>query len=487
MKRNSAIKALLLATACTVSVAAVHGQATNSGDIRGIVTDPSGAVIPDVTVTVTNTNTGVTKVLMTNKAGLYDTSSIVVGNYSLKFERSGFEIYSRPQVSLQVGISTVNAIMTVGAVSDSVVVNSDLPLLDTESGTQQTTLDAPSMQLLPNVGQDWENFAILIPGSAGLAGNTNPGQLISANGNLPYNNVLSDGSSTTLGTSSNSDVNVFETVQEVQISTSAFSAQYGIGGIIFNQISKGGTSQFHGSAYDYFQSDEFNANGNYRFNNANFEKINRYRYNNLGASIGGPIAIPILNLRHKAFFYFDYDQIINNGTASGTNDIPTPAVMSGDFTGQGLLYDPTTQTMGMDANGNPYPIRKTFLSEYGANAIPAALLDKVAVNFQKFYPTPSNHIAGGQFEPGVMQIPGVTQKNFFAQVPQQSPSRRYFGRIDYDINSKNRITGSMTQGDSPGFSPNTVTASPIGFGKYRHHPPKPPDLGCLYDQPSPHQ
>ena len=204
-------------TLCALAIVAllagpVYGQATNSGDIRGSVTDPSGAVIPDVTVTVTNVETGVTKVIRTNGAGLYDTSSIVVGTYSVLFERPGFEKFSRPHISLQVGTSTVNATLKVGTTTDTVTVNSDIPLLDTESGTQQTTLEARSMQDLPNVGQDWENFAILIPGSSGLPGQTSPGQQISANGNLPYNNVLSDGSSTTLGTSGNSDVNIFETV-----------------------------------------------------------------------------------------------------------------------------------------------------------------------------------------------------------------------------------------------------------------------------------
>ena len=465
MYRNKAIKAVILSTVCATAFGIGHGQATNSGDIRGVVTDSTGAVVPDVTITVTNLNTGITKILKSNKAGLYDTSSIVVGTYSLTFERSGFELYSRPSISLQVGTSTVNAIMTVGATTDSVVVNQDLPLLDTESGTQQTTLDAKSMQQLPNVGQDWENFAILIPGSAGLPGQTNPGQQISANGNLPYNNVLSDGSSTTLGTSSNSDVNIFETVQEVQISTSAFSAQYGIGGIIFNQISKGGTSKFHGAAYDYFQSSEFNSNGNYLYTAMQTpQTVGRYRYNNFGGSIGGPVAIPILSLNKKAFFYFNYDQIINNGTAQGLNDIPTADIMNGIFPVQSLIYDPTTQTIGHDANGTAFPIRKTFLSEYGTNAIPANLFDKVSANFQKLYPTPSNHIAGGVFSAGQTNGQGVVQKNFAAQVPQQSPSRRYFGRLDYDINAKNRLTGSVTQGDAPGFSPNEVTFSPVGFG-----------------------
>ena len=463
MQSSFATKALTMAAVCVLGLGAAHSQATNSGDLRGIVTDSTGAIVPDVTVTVTNVNTGVTKILKTNRAGLYDTSSIVVGTYSLTFERQGFSKFERSAISLQVGTSTVNATLTVGTTADSVVVNTDLPLLDTESGTQQTTLEAKSMQVLPNLGQDWENFAILLPGTAGVAGSDNPGQEISANGNLPYSNVLADGASVTLGTSANADVNVFETVQEVQISTSAFSAQYGIGGIIFNQISKCGTSQFHGSAYEYFQSNQFNANS-YQFSGT-ATRLPSYHYNNFGASIGGPIAIPFTGLRKKAFFYFDYDQIISHSATNATNDIPTTDVLNGVFTGANMqtIYDPTTQTLGTDSHGNVYPIRKSFISEYGSNAIPTGLFDKVAAGFKNFYPTPTNHIAGGVFLPGTgIDGEGINHKNFNAQVPQTNPERRYFGRIDYDVNTKNRVTFSVTEGDTPAFSPAQVAFAPVG-------------------------
>ncbi len=459
----NAIRVFAIGFACALSMSVANGQATNSGDIRGIVTDSTGALVSGVTVTVTNVDTGIVKVLETNNDGLYDTSSIVVGTYSLSFARDGFKTFTRSKVSLQVGTSTVNAALEVGATGDTVVVNTDIPLLDTETGTQKTTFEAKSLQILPNVGQDWENFAILIPGSAGVAGGVNPGQQISANGNLPYSNVLADGASVTLGTSSNADVNVFETVQEVQVSTSAFSAQYGIGGIIFNQITKGGTSQFHGSAYEYFQSSQFNANS-YQFNGTAVQ-LPKLRYNNFGASVGGPIAIPFTGLRKKAFFFFDYDQIVSHSNTSATNDIPTTDVLGGNFNGQNMqtIYDPTTQTIGHDANGNAYPIRQSFASEYGSNIVPTALFDKVAANFKNFFPTPSNHIAGGQFLPGTgIDGEGINHKNFNAQVPQSSPERRYFGRIDYDVNAKNRITGSVTEGDTPGFSPATVAFAPVG-------------------------
>jgi hypothetical protein len=440
-----------------VGMGSAYGQSTNSGDIRGIVTDSTGAAIPGATVTVTNKDTGVVKTLVTNGDGLYDTSSIVVGNYKLTFERPGFATFERSSVTLQVGTSTVNAALKVGSTSQEVVVNTDIPLLTTESGSQSTTLEAKTMAVLPNVGQDWENFAILIPGSSGTTGgsqgSTNPGQEISANGNLPYSNVLADGSTTTLSHSANSDVSTFESVAEVQISTSAFSAQYGIGGIIFNQISKGGTSQFHGSAYEYVQNDDFNAQPYLFYGNTS--KIPRVRYHNFGGSIGGPI------LKKKAFFYFNYDQIINNGSSSGTNSIPTTQVMAGDFTGQPLIYDPTTQVIATDAKGNPYPVRQSFLSEYGTNAVPLALQDQVAQNFQQFYPTPSNHIAGGLFLPGNNNN-GIIQNNFFALVPSGNPFKKYFGRLDYDITSHNRLTASVTSRDNPAFFPSVVSACPIG-------------------------
>lgn len=463
-----AIKHLMLIAGIACAASGAMAQSTGSGDIRGTVTDQTGALLSGVTVTVENLNTGVTKILTTNRDGLYDTSSIVVGQYSVMFERTGFAKYERASISLEVGTSTVNASLKVGSTTQQVVVNANnLPLLVTETGAQQTTLEADAMQLLPNIGQDWENFSILIPGSAGANGNqgtVNPGQYIAANGNLPYNNILSDGASTTLGASLNSDVNTFETVQEVQISTSAFSAQYGIGGIIFNQVSKGGTRHFHGSAYDYFQSNQFNANS-FQFA-GQMNPLAYDRDNNFGGSVGGPIDVPILGLKKKAFFYFNYDQIVNHGSASGTNSIPTPAIMAGDFTQQpneDIIYDPTTQTIAFDSHGNPYPVRQSFESEYGSNAIPSSLFDTVAVNFQKFYPTPTDHIAGGHFQTGNVTGQGILQNNFFALVPQSNPNRKYFGRIDYDVTPTNRITGSVTQGDIPAATPSVVTAAPVGY------------------------
>jgi len=436
-------------------------QSTNSGDIRGSVTDSSGALIPGVTVTVLDVDTGVAKDFTTNDSGLYDTSSIVTGPYSVTFTKDGFEKLVRGPVTVQVGFTTVNAQLNVGATSQEVTVTSDVTLLKTETSEQSTTLEAKSMEQLPQVagasGVSWENFMILLPGATGTPsgnqGSSNPGQEVAINGNLPYSNILADGASTTLSHSQNANPAIFETVSELQVNTSSFSAQYGIGGVIFNQVSKGGTSQFHGSAYDYLQNDALTAHSQFTTGPIPF-----LRYNNFGFAVGGPI------LKKKMFFFFDYDQIVDHGnnTSNPPNSVPTTAVMAGDFTGMQNIYDPTTQTMATDSKGNPYPVRKSFASEYGANAIPSSLFDQVAAKEQGFYPTPTNHIPGGAFLAGTLGPEGVLQHNFYSSQQQSTPYRKFFGRLDYDVKSNNRITMSDTQSDTPVIYPNQVSACPIG-------------------------
>jgi len=456
-------------------------QSTNSGDIRGTVTDATGALIPDVTVTVTNVDTGVAKTYTTNAAGLYDTNSIVAGPYTVTFSKGGFEKLVRGPVTVDVGFTTVNGELKVGAATEEVTVTTDVPLLQTENGEQNTTLEQKALVALPQVTQDWENFTILLPGAAGCSNNNdgqcsqgtnNPGQVVAVNGNLPYNNIIADGASTTLSHSQNANAATFENVAELQVNTSSFSAQYGIGGVIFNQVSKSGTNKFHGTAYDFIQNDAFTAYP-YEFGAAasTLPPIPFLRYNNFGGSIGGPI------LKNKMFFYFNYDQIVNHTNQHGTDSLPTDAFIGGDFslcTPQqsgppvcvNSLYDPTTQTIAHDALGNPYPVRQSFASEYGnGNKIPAALIDSVASKFQQaFFPTTASHPAFLTPHPPQEALGGEGEpiNNWYYNQGVSDPAKRYFGRLDYDVTPKNRITMSDTQADFayPGLS--TISNCPVG-------------------------
>jgi hypothetical protein len=445
------------------SGAACFAQSTNSGDIRGTVADATGAVIPGAKVTVLNDDTKVSKDYVADSAGLFDTGPIVAGNYTLTFTHEGFEELVRGPITLQVGVTNVNAQLNVGSIAQKVVVTTDVPLLRTESGEQSTTLDAETLSQLPQVGQDWSSFDILLPGAAGVTagtmGNTaqgsagtgtSNGTMLAVNGNLPFSTVLADGAATTLPASANSDINVQETVQEVQISTSAFSAQYGIGGILYNQISKGGSNSFHGSAYEYFQNDALNAN-NYTFGTNSSKPI--LRYNNFGGSIGGPI------LRQKMFFYFDYDKTIDNGgNAASLYSVPTPAVQGGDFSGAGLptIYDPQTTVVFQQTGTYTFPgdaapttcpcfQRTSFADEYhNGNIIPAGRLDPVAKAVQAYWPTSNT--------PGALQSNGIIANNYTYTSPAANPFIKFFGRLDYDVRSNNRLTISDTEGDNPGES-----------------------------------
>ncbi|HZD77953.1 MAG TPA: TonB-dependent receptor [Acidobacteriaceae bacterium] len=460
-----AIRRLRAAAICSALVLATCGafaQNTNSGDIRGIVTDSSGAAIPDTAVEVKDVDKNVIKTYTTNSAGFYDTGSITPDHYVLTFSKGGFGTLTRGPISLDVSTVTVDAGLKVGVTAQNIVVTTDIPLLSTESGAQEDTLKGSTISELPQTGADWENFVVFLPGAAGAPENANnapnPGQVASVNGNLPYASILADGATTTLPQSQNSDVAVLETVSEVKVSSSAFSAQYGIGGIVYNQITKGGTNQFHGAAYEYFQNDALNASP-YEFGATN-ASIPLLRYNNFGFSVGGPI------LKNKLFFFFDFDKTISRTGGTTFSTVPTQAVLNGDFSGPGFptIYDPFTQTIQQTGshvyNGSSTPtqcpcvIRTSFADEYGqGNKIPAALIDPVAKRIQSYFPAPNNA--------SQVNASGVQTNNLFTNIPNTNPFNKYFGRLDYDITGTQRLTVSETSSDNPGFNQG-IGICPIG-------------------------
>jgi hypothetical protein len=439
------------------AITRVRAQSSATGEIRGTVTDSTGAVIPHATVTVVNVNTGETKSVTTNNEGLYDTVSTPNGQYQVTIAASGFETQVLGPITLDVGTVTLNGRMKVGSESQRVEVTADsAALLQTESGEQSTTLDEKTMQQLPQVGQDWANFTILLPGSAGASsanGVTNPGAAVSLNGSMPYSgNFLSDGGSVTNPHSADVETDTFDTVAEVEIQDSNFSAQYGIGGVVFNQITKGGTNQFHGSAYEHFQNDALNARSYF---NAPGQPLPPLRFNQFGGSIGGPI------LRNRMFFFFNVDKTIDHQSYTGFASMPTDQ-LKGMNTPNGQ-FD-LTQLMPLDGNGNKIPVTDsngnnivnpcnnnvvyqgeifdpaTQTNVNGQmcrfpfaidNVIPASRIDSVAKNMLQYFPAPNQNTSLG--------ING----DYYYIVPTPYPSIRYFGRIDYDFSPKNRLTTSI--------------------------------------------
>jgi hypothetical protein len=400
-----------------------HAQNTNSVDIRGTVTDASKALLPEVTVTVRNDDTGVSKDFITNGEGIYDTVSTLPGNYTITFSKAGFEKVVHGPVALQVGTATVDAALNVGSTTQEVVVSSDVQAMHTENPEVENTFNTQALASLPNVTPSWQNFVKMLPGASGAprsnAGSSNPGVAMSINGTLPYySSYLVDGGTVRLPHSANIDNQITESIAEVSIVATSFSAQYGSGGNVFNIISKTGSNQWHGVAYEYLQNDALNARD--YFNSGAKAKL---RFNNFGGSFSGPMPL----MKNKMFFYFDYDQITKPNQSTQITTVPTDAMKQGYFDPAvfGIINDPQT--------GLPFP----------GNQIPLDRFDPVAVAIQKYYKEPN--------------ISGQVASNYRYLQTSSSPSRITLGRLDYDITNKNRLNFTILVHSNPANSTlNTV-------------------------------
>ncbi len=475
-------------------------QSRNTGEIRGTVADPSGAPVVGATVRLTNIDTGETKDFVTNQDGIYDTVSTPAGNYTISFTATGFKKLVRGPVTLQVDVITENGSLQVGAATETVTVEGGgAPLVETETGQQGAIMDFKTISELPQsgggiTGADWAAFNIYLAGASGATqgrtsqagGAWNAGDAVSINGNLPnFGNFLQDGASTTLPASYNNDDAVFETVQEVQINTNSFSAQYGMGGVMFNQITKSGTNGWHGSGYEFFSQNFLNAN-NY-FNEQAPKLIQNplnptgpeipniaaqvpyLRYDQFGASVGGPI------IKNKFFFFFDIDRIVNNSAANGYVTVPTAAMLQGDFTGMQPIYDPLTTTcpQGPPTCAATGPLSRTpFSAECGGlNMIPngtncggiPSRMDPVAlaiIRSKYGWPTAPQGVGKCDTADG---FPNQCSQNLYLAHINPAPVHRYFGRLDYNLSQNNRINFSITQKDNPGVD-NGLFACPLNCG-----------------------
>ena len=410
-------------------------QNSNSGDIRGTVTDSSGALIPGVNVTVTNNDTGVVNKFVTNRDGLYDTNSILPGNYTLQFTKDGFQTFKRGPVPLQVGIVTLDAVLKVGSATQEVEVSaSEAPLLKTENAEVSTTLPLDQLDELPNVdpANGWTYLLKLLPGATstpgmtngGGAGAENPGLDQAIGGTMPYfSSYLVDGGSIWLPHSANIDQGLSESVAEVNVIATDASAQYGGGGTVFNVITKSGTNQFHGSLYENFQNDDLDARDFFNRTGAK----GKQRFNYYGGAVGGPI------VKNKIFFYFNFQQLKNPNSSYASVSVPTPAMKAGCF-------DPALfgNNLTLDAahGGKPLTTNPAQCGNFNPNdwAIPTADFDPVAVNIQSYFLTPN--------------LSGL-QNNYQYLKPGNGDTMKTFGHLDYNITPKNRVNTSVTMHENP--------------------------------------
>jgi len=325
--------------------------------IVGTVTDPSGAVVPNVTITITNTATGVTKTTPTNEAGQYVFPDIQIGRYDVKGTAQGFKTQERKGVVLNANDRVrVDFQLAVGAATETVTVEASAINLQTESGEQSSLVDSKQITELATKNRTIYSYASLTTGASNLNPDTQvpvpvggASGNISFNGNRPGHNLyLLDGgeNSDRGGAGSSSVLPSMDAIAETQVLTSNYSAEYGLssGGTI-SSVTKSGTNKYHASAWEFFQNDALQARN---FFNPPPGKIAEFRYNVFGFNGGGPVP----GLNHKLFFFYNMEwRKLVNGTQINQT-VPQPDTYGGNFSG--FVPADVTDKAGAD-NGKAIP------------------------------------------------------------------------------------------------------------------------------------
>jgi Carboxypeptidase regulatory-like domain len=311
--------------------------------IVGTVSDPTGAAIPNVTVAITNTDTGKTVTIPTNDAGQYVAPDLPVGHYTVKATASGFKVTDRQGIVLNVGDRLrVDFSMTVGAKTESITVEANPIAVQSDTGEVSSLVNSKQITELATNGRTIYSYVVLTPGATGLTPDsqlpvpTGGNGSISFNGNRPTHNLyLLDGGENADrgGSSANSSVMPsMDAVAETQILTSNYSAEYGLSsGGTLSSVVKSGTQTIHASAWEFFRNDALDARG---FFNPAPQPVAELRYNIYGFNVGGPVTFGKLYnpSKTKTFFFYNMEwrKIIQGGSPINTK-VPDPTTYGGDF------------------------------------------------------------------------------------------------------------------------------------------------------------
>ena len=382
---------LALFTCIVLLPPAATGQEV-TGSIVGTVLDQTGAALSDATVTAREVRKGTVLSTKTDNTGSFRIERVPIGRYEVKVERTGFQTAVKPAFDLVLNqTARLNIDMKVGQTSESVEVNAAPPLLNTDTTEISTHIDSVATENLPLITRNYNQLTLLTPGAV----STNPGSFVSGqstfqvgrpyiNGNREQtNNYILDGMDN--NQNDNNEVGYapnVDAIQEFNLITQNPSAEFGnfLGGIV-NTTLKSGTNSYHGSAFEFLRNDIFNANewsNNLFGDDANgHEKVPRprLRYNQFGATFGGPI------IKDKLFFFVDYQgqRMVTPSTQSAS--VLSAAERAGDFSAIGVqLHFPGTNT----------PIPGNNLAAAGLALSPAA---QAIVN-SPFYPLPNNGTNG---------------------------------------------------------------------------------------------
>jgi|YNPMSStandDraft_1061717.scaffolds.fasta_scaffold09023_3 hypothetical protein len=346
------------------SLLAAAGQCVGQASLVGLVRDPSGAAVPEATVTAIHLQTGLRQTRQTSVEGLYSLPALPVGQYRLEVEKTGFQRYVREGITLAVNdIVNIDVVLKLGATAETVTVSAAAPLLETQVGGIRGLVDQQRIVDLPLNGRNITQLMSIQAGVILRASSYGEGDAFVVSGSrqsgvywLMDSGMNTDSYRNFSGNFPNPDA-----IQEFSVQKTNFSAEYGNAmGAVVNVVTKSGTNEFHGSAFEFVRNAVFNARN---FFAARRDTLKR---NQFGATLGGPIR------KDKAFFFASYQGTRLRSDPGLTRQfLPTAAMRRGDFSSlTRAITDPQSR--------QPFP----------GNQIPGNRLNPVTLNFLRYLPDP---------------------------------------------------------------------------------------------------
>jgi hypothetical protein len=378
---------------------------SNLGSIVGTVRDASGAVVPNVAVTATNTATNQSRTFTCDSAGNYEVTHLVAGVYAVTAEAAGFKRFVVERVQLDVAaIVRVDVRLEVGDVSERITVTEQVPAIETETSSIANLRTIEEYRKIP-ITLSNEPFKLFMTVPTFHSVSTSKWTYTVAGSRSGQTEFQQDGiTGPNSGTPVGSVSMTMEAIQEVRVQGVNNAAEFGALGI-YQMITKSGGNELHGSAYFNHRNSALNARNFF----APTKDSGRSHY--FGGSFSGPIVLPKLYDGHnRTFFVLAYDGRYQPSSQTVVRTVPSPALRSGDFSGQGKLVDPL--------NGQPF----------SDNQIPASRLNPVSQKFQEmFYPLPN-------FGP-----PDVLANNFRLLLPFEEKESIVDGRVDHRLHDRNNL------------------------------------------------
>lgn len=418
------------------------------GTISGTVSDPTGAMVADATVKVTQSQTGRVVSAVSNKDGAFVFPALLPSGYSLSVAAKGFQSYNQTGIVLQADQAlTVHVKLQLGSAKDTVEVTGAVPQVDTTTGTLSQVIDQQSVVDIPLNGRNAASLITMVAGVVDAAnegngvnqgnGKTFPSVVVSSsNGTLPNqaNYLLNGGNNVDEMTNANAPFPMPDAVQEFSVQTSNYNAEYGqSAGSMVNIVTKSGTSAFHGNAFEFLRNGYFNAKPYFA------DKADTMHRHQWGGTIGGPAIIPHISQGKKTQFFFGFQHTsINQASSTNQTTVPTLAEEGRDSSGNfSLPYADLGNwcSAGFDASGMcnkaSGQIKNPFTGQaYAYNRIPKADFDPVAVALLKAFPAYSGSEAAGKIG-GPVNYTRPSKQTFNEEI----------ARVDHQFSSKDQLFG----------------------------------------------